>query len=48
MEFREVEGRIFVNIKVRAEELPLVLPPKDSAYLKDRFRMALLGERAVT
>ena len=37
-------GPLFVNIKVRAEELPLVLPPKDGAYLKDRFRSALIGE----
>jgi thiamine pyrophosphate-dependent acetolactate synthase large subunit-like protein len=32
--------------KVRAEPLPFVLPPKDGAYLKDRFRHALLGEGA--
>ena len=37
-------GPLFVNIKVRAETLPLVLPPKDGAYLKDRFRSALIGE----
>jgi len=37
-------GPLFFNIKVRAEDLPLVLPPKDGAYLKDRFRFALLGE----
>ena len=37
-------GPLFVNIKVRAEDLPLVLPPKDGAYLKNRFRLALLGE----
>ena len=30
-------------IKVRAEPLPFVLPPKDGAYLKDRFRVSLLG-----
>lgn len=34
---------VFFNIKVRAEKLPLVLPPKDGPYLKDRFRLALLG-----
>jgi len=34
---------VFFDIKVRAEKLPLVLPPKDGAYLKDRFRLALLG-----
>jgi thiamine pyrophosphate-dependent acetolactate synthase large subunit-like protein len=37
-------GPLFFNIKVRAENLPLVLPPKEGAYLKDRFRFALLGE----
>ncbi len=36
-------GPLFFNIKVRAEDLPLVLPPKDGAYLKTRFRAALLG-----
>ena len=37
-------GPLFFNIKVRAENLPLVLPPKDGAYLKERFRLALIGE----
>jgi thiamine pyrophosphate-dependent acetolactate synthase large subunit-like protein len=41
------EGPLFINIKVRAENLPLVLPPKDGAYLKDRFRFALLGADAI-
>lgn len=40
-------GPVFVDIKVRAEDLPLVLPPKDGAFLKDRFRGALLGPAAV-
>jgi len=39
-------GPVFFNIKVRAENLPLVLPPKDGGYLKDRFRAALLGPEA--
>ncbi len=39
----EGEGPTFFNIKIRAEEPPLVLPPRDGAHLKDRFRMALLG-----
>ena len=34
---------VFV-FKVRAEKLPFELPPKDGAYLKDRFRVALLGD----
>ena len=37
---------VFV-IKVRAENLPFVLPPKDGAYLKDRFRIALLGDAGI-
>ena len=37
---------VFV-IKVRAEALPFVLPPKDGAYLKDRFRIALLGDEGI-
>jgi len=36
-------GPVFYTIKVRAETLPFELPPKDGAYLKDRFREALLG-----
>ncbi|MBT6094147.1 MAG: aldehyde dehydrogenase [Rhodospirillaceae bacterium] len=34
-------------IKIRAEPLPFVLPPKDGAYLKDRFRVALLGSAGI-
>lgn len=36
-------GPVFFDIKVRAEDQPLVLPPKDGVHLKDRFRAALLG-----
>ena len=42
------EGPLFINVKVRAENLPLVLPPKDGAFLKDRFRIALFGSDAVS
>jgi thiamine pyrophosphate-dependent acetolactate synthase large subunit-like protein len=41
-------GPLFYAIKVRAEDLPRPLPPKDGAYLKDRFRLALLSPEAVT
>ncbi len=44
---RAEPGPVFFNIKVRAEELPLALPPKDGVRLKDRFRQALLGSEAV-
>lgn len=46
LQIREALGPILFNIKVRAESLPLILPPKDGAYLKDRFRIALLGPDA--
>ncbi len=39
-------GPLFAQIKVQAEKLPLVLPPRDGALLKARFRKALLGEQA--
>ena len=44
---RTEAGPIFYAIKVRAEPLPFAMPPKDGAYLKDRFRLALLGPEAV-
>ena len=43
---RRGEGPIFYDVKVRAENLSPVMPPKDGAYLKDRFRIALLGPDA--
>ncbi len=36
-------GPLFFQVKVKPETLPLVLPPRDGAYLKQRFREALLG-----
>ena len=40
---REFRGK---QILATLVSLPLVLPPKDGAYLKDRFRLALLGPDA--
>jgi thiamine pyrophosphate-dependent acetolactate synthase large subunit-like protein len=40
---RAAPGPLFYAVKVRAEALPFVLPPKDGARLKDRFCAALLG-----
>jgi thiamine pyrophosphate-dependent acetolactate synthase large subunit-like protein len=40
---RAAPGPVLYVAKVRAEPLPFSLPPKDGAYLKDRFRHALLG-----
>jgi len=39
-------GPHFAQIKVAAEKVPLVLPPRDGALLKNRFRQALLGADA--
>jgi thiamine pyrophosphate-dependent acetolactate synthase large subunit-like protein len=39
-------GPNFAAVKVVAEKLPLVLPPREGALLKARFRRALLGESA--
>ena len=45
-ELARAKGPVFASIKVRAEELPLVLPPKDGVTLKDRFRAALLSNHS--
>ena len=45
-QLRAAAGPVFVTVKVRAEDLPLVLPPRDPVLLKDRFRDALLGDTA--
>jgi thiamine pyrophosphate-dependent acetolactate synthase large subunit-like protein len=39
-------GPHFRAIKVKAEKIPLVLPPREGALLKARFRRALLGAKA--
>jgi thiamine pyrophosphate-dependent acetolactate synthase large subunit-like protein len=39
-------GPHFAQVKVLAEKLPLVLPPRDGGLLKSRFRKALLGNAA--
>ena len=36
-------GPVFINIKVAMDNKPLMLPPRDGALLKLRFREALLG-----
>jgi thiamine pyrophosphate-dependent acetolactate synthase large subunit-like protein len=38
---RAAAGPLLYVAKVRAEPLPFALPPRDGAYLKDRFRQAL-------
>jgi thiamine pyrophosphate-dependent acetolactate synthase large subunit-like protein len=42
----ETPGPHFATVKVVAEKLPLVLPPREGALLKARFRRALLGDVA--
>ena len=39
-------GPLLAQVKVAPDKLPLVLPPRDGAYLKNRFREALLGAGA--
>ena len=39
-------GPNFAQVKVIAEKIPLVLPPREGALLKARFRRALLGPAA--
>jgi thiamine pyrophosphate-dependent acetolactate synthase large subunit-like protein len=43
---RTTPGPLLYVVKVRAEPLPFALPPRDGAYLKDRFRVALLKDGA--
>ncbi len=40
----DAKGPVFVNVKIKPNKPPLVLPPRDGAYLKSRFRNRLLGE----
>jgi thiamine pyrophosphate-dependent acetolactate synthase large subunit-like protein len=42
------QGPLFFQVKVRPDSPPLVLPPRDGAHLKRRFREALLGKSATT
>ena len=42
----QTPGPNFVTVKVVAEKIPLVLPPREGALLKARFRRALLGPAA--
>jgi thiamine pyrophosphate-dependent acetolactate synthase large subunit-like protein len=39
-------GPNFAQVKVAAEKIPLVLPPREGALLKARFRRALLGKQS--
>jgi hypothetical protein len=39
-------GPVIVVAQISTEPAPLVLPPRDGGYLKNRFRQALLGEHS--
>jgi thiamine pyrophosphate-dependent acetolactate synthase large subunit-like protein len=39
-------GPLFATVKVSAETPPMALPARDGAYLRSRFREALLGAEA--
>ena len=39
-------GPVFAAIKVTTAKAPLILPPREGTVLKNRFREALLGDRA--
>ena len=40
-------GPLLAQVKIDPEKLPLVLPPRDATYIKNRFRIALLGPNAL-
>ena len=53
VDFKNLAGAIhkapgphFAVVKVDAEKIPLVLPPREGTLLKARFRRALLGPKA--
>lgn len=44
---RAERGPLLYQVKVRADKLQVVLPPREGVHLKNRFREALLGPRAL-
>ena len=44
---REAPGPVFIAVKIAAAKERLVLPMRDGVALKNRFRQALLGPRAL-
>jgi thiamine pyrophosphate-dependent acetolactate synthase large subunit-like protein len=44
-DIHRAKGPLFYQVKVARDPVPLVLPPRDGAHLKHRFREALLGKR---
>jgi thiamine pyrophosphate-dependent acetolactate synthase large subunit-like protein len=41
------KGSLFAQVKIDPEKIPLVLPPRDSTYIKNRMRISILGEAAL-
>ena len=44
----EAAGPLVAVCKIAADKPLLAMPPRDGSFLKDRFRLALLGEEAAT
>ena len=40
-------GSLFAQIKIDPEKIPLVLPPRDSTFVKNRMRVSILGQSAL-
>jgi thiamine pyrophosphate-dependent acetolactate synthase large subunit-like protein len=40
-------GPVFAQLKVDPEKLPLVLPPREASYIKNRMRISILGPEAL-
>jgi len=45
-DLHHADGPFLAQVKVAPDKLSLVLPPRDGAHLKDRFRETLLGKDA--
>ena len=43
VDIHTLHGPLFAVVKVSADEVPRVLPPRDGAYLTQRMRAAILG-----
>ena len=41
------DGPLFAQVKIEPEKVPMVLPPREGSFIKNRFRIALLGPNAV-
>jgi thiamine pyrophosphate-dependent acetolactate synthase large subunit-like protein len=41
------DGPLFAQVKIDPEKLTMVLPPREGSFIKNRFRIAVLGPNAV-